>query len=137
MFISQLQILRIKWHENNGNFSIKTFTWANNDSIKPHPKTKFLNDIWSLKLTLQLKFFAWILVRKVLPTRYKLRNICWILMVIVLFCQAYVESIAHLFKECYFVINIWTTINYNCHCPFGTNYDIIDGVEHIWNLRKS
>lgn len=33
-----------------GHFSIKSTTWTNNTSIVPHPKAKFINGLWKLKL---------------------------------------------------------------------------------------
>lgn len=46
------------------------------------------------------------------------------------------ESIDHLFKECYFAIHI-DYFNYNCTNRIDTNYDIVDWLEHVWSLRKS
>lgn len=55
----------------DSNFSIKTVTWANNGSIDPHPKAKFQNNIWNLKLTSKLKFFT----RKLLGKLFLLRQV--------------------------------------------------------------
>lgn len=43
---------KIQWKcINDSNFSVKTATWANNYSIRPHTKAKILNNIWKLNLT--------------------------------------------------------------------------------------
>lgn len=55
--------------------SIKSAIWANNTPIEPHPKEKFINELWKLKLRPKLLFFAWKLAKDILPTRGKLRNL--------------------------------------------------------------
>lgn len=109
VFVSHIWILRIKRF---GSFlmmvifRLKTATWANNDFIAPHGKTKFLNSIWSLKLTPKLKFFVWQL------SRDKSRRIGLNIDVDCPFCQPYMKNMDHLCKDCNFAINIWITINF-------------------------
>lgn len=52
-------------------FSIKTTTWANNASVKPHNKAKCINSLWKLNLRTKLLLFAWKLVREILSMRGK------------------------------------------------------------------
>lgn len=41
---------RIIWnYTNDGEFSVKTASWANNDKIIPHPRAKILNHTWKLQ----------------------------------------------------------------------------------------
>lgn len=42
----------------DGEYTVKTATWANNDSIRSQPKVKFINYIQKLQLTPLVKFFA-------------------------------------------------------------------------------
>lgn len=37
-------------------FSAKTATWANNISVNPHTKAKFINSLWRLTLELNYNF---------------------------------------------------------------------------------
>lgn len=62
-------------YTSDGNFSVKTATWANNDKVASNPRAKLLNSIWKLRLPPKLKLFAWKLVRGKIPTRNYLKNI--------------------------------------------------------------
>lgn len=56
-------------------FSVKTATWANDDSLSPRLTVKLLNYIWKLKLIRKIKLFAWKLIRDKIHTRGNLRKI--------------------------------------------------------------
>lgn len=53
----------------DGNFILKSITWANNDNISPHHRAKLLHGIWKLNLLPKMKIFAWRLIIENLPTR--------------------------------------------------------------------
>lgn len=53
---------------------VKTATWANNTSVRPHPKAKFINSIWKFNLRPEVQLFAWKLVGEIPSTRGKLRH---------------------------------------------------------------
>lgn len=58
---------RFAWKFTSDNeFSVKIAKWANNDSVRPHPKAKSINGIWKLNLILKVKFFACKLARNIL-----------------------------------------------------------------------
>lgn len=87
----------------DGNFSIKTATWANNDKIASHLRPKLLNYICKLKLLSKIKIFAWKLVRGKILTRSYLNNIGIDIDSSCPFCHIHTEDIDHLFKGCEFV----------------------------------
>lgn len=47
------------------------------------------------------------------------------------------ENIDHLFKNCDFAYNVWTTINFNCSSPIATDHDFMELIEHIWDDKNS
>lgn len=101
----------------DGQFSVNTATWAHNYAIKPHPKTKILNNIWKLNLILKIKLFSWKLLHDALLTRDRLRNFdikidgdCHI-------CHKNEETIDRTFKTCDLACNIWSIISTNCPTP--------------------
>ena len=83
------------------------------DLINDQPKCmhKF---IWKMKVPLKIKFFMWLLHRKVILTKDNLIKRNWQGNQRCCFCDQH-ESIQHLFFECQFATNIWRII----HMAFG------------------
>lgn len=106
----------------------KSATWANNDKIPPHSRAKLLNCIWKLKITPEVKIFAWELVRSKSPTREYLRNI-----VVDLNgnCSFYHNYTDHLFMNCHFMREVWNTITDYCHIPINSKLHFIGWIDHI------
>lgn len=59
----------------DGEFSVKIATWANNDSVRLHPKAKLINSMRKLNLIPKVHFFSRKLVRNIHLTRDKLRDV--------------------------------------------------------------
>lgn len=87
-------------------FSVKTATVANNDSVAPQPKAKFVSSIWESNLTPKVKFFAWKPIHNLLLTRDKLKNLDIEIICDCPLCNKEVEIINHLFINCEFSYNI-------------------------------
>lgn len=107
-------------------FLIKT-TWANNDSIKPHPKAKFINSIWRLNLIPKIKIFARKLIRNILPTRDRLIRFGININCDSPFYNKETKTLNHIFVHCDLAYNILLLPDPNSYCQ-----NFIDWLESIW-----
>lgn len=98
---------RLTWEfTSHCEFSVKTLTWANNESIFSHSKAKFLNSIWKLNLTMNPKLVAWKFVRNILLIRNKLRHLWMNVNGECLFSQNEDEDINHFIQIMQFTSTI-------------------------------
>lgn len=99
---------KLTWQfTSNGDFFIKTTTWADNISVKPHPKTKFLTSLWKLNFRPKLHLFAWKLIPDILLTKGKLRHIGIDINGVCQFCYKTEKNIDHIFNSCGLAFKVW------------------------------
>lgn len=92
----------------NGEFSVKTATWANKGHMFT-PKSKTFNFIWSLNLFV-LSFFAWKLIRMKLLITGRLRKFWPNIDVGCPFWHQVEEDIDYILKQCQVNKMLWATI---------------------------
>lgn len=81
-------------------FSINSITWANNTSVSPHPKTKFVNGFMESEPASSVAIFCLKICKNMLPTRGQLRHVGMSIDGDRPFCSNDEESIDRIFKRC-------------------------------------
>lgn len=76
-------------------------------------------------MRLNIQLFAWKLVRNMIPTSDKHRNLGLSINEDCSFYSKMEESTDHIFKYCEFATKIWHTISDNCLKLVKTNLDIV------------
>ena len=122
----------------NGEFPIKTTTWAAHElDIKNSPSWEY-NWIWHLDIMPKLKIFLWQLCHTSLPTRGTLLNRGLQIDLICPLCNVEIEDVDHLFRRCSIAQEVWGLPNEHNWVCINAGTNSINNVQNwLSDLRTS
>lgn len=120
----------------DGDFLVKTATWANNNTVPPLPKAKLLNSLWKLNLRPNLQLFDWKFLREILHTGNKIKRLGINIDGNCPFCNKGDETLNHLFSTYELALNVWSITETNCPISINSSLYITTWIDFIWSCKK-
>lgn len=129
--ISKVKSISISTHDthdettwnfpHDGMFSIKRLHGQTITLLIPILKQKFLMDFSELEFFSRIKHFAWRLIRGKVTTRDFVTKFNTNIVGNCPFCNLY-RRYQPYFKQCYFCVDKWSKISYDCHPLFSRRW---------------